>query len=120
MIGDYVPRSKVDLNERVVDEDDLSDLSDAELRRMAKAIKADDGSTDDTVELKQERPDGRSARSEGDGETPDGDALEQIDASPQSARAGDDGPTAQQSCAKLGLGSSSGTARSEGEEVEDA
>jgi hypothetical protein len=109
MIGDYTPRQEVDLSQRKADGDDLSGLSDEELRRRAQALaQADPGST----------ADGRSARSEGDGPADAG--LGKIEAKPQSARAGDDGPTAQQSCAKLGLGSSSGTARSEDEEVEDA
>lgn len=42
MIGDYVPRAQVDLGKKSVTEDDLSALTDEELRRLTERLK-DDG-----------------------------------------------------------------------------
>lgn len=39
MIGDYVPRSQVDLGKKKVSDDDLSELSDEELRRLTERLK---------------------------------------------------------------------------------
>jgi hypothetical protein len=42
MIGDYVPRAQVDVGKKSLTEDDLSELSDEELRRLTERLK-DDG-----------------------------------------------------------------------------
>lgn len=44
MIGDYVPRSQVDLGKKKISDDDLSELSDEELRRLTDRLKSSDDS----------------------------------------------------------------------------
>ena len=41
MIGDYVPRSQVDVGKKKLSDDDLSELSDEELRRLTERLKED-------------------------------------------------------------------------------
>lgn len=63
MIGDYVPRSQVDLGKKKISDDDLSELSDEELRRLTERMSS--SHDDDTSPMS---PDGSSAREDGEEE----------------------------------------------------
>jgi len=55
MIGDYVPRSQVDLGKKKLSDDDLSELSDEELRRLTERMKGE-SEKDGEPETEDESP----------------------------------------------------------------